>query len=164
MIDASHFIDSSLREKVLEHLFVGDLLRCLWRQGCRDIEILQPEVDSAGYDVVIEANGTMRHVQLKASYRGARTSRQKVNIGLAKKPGGCVIWIQFNPVNLDLGPFLWFGGSPGEPLPPLGDRVGRHSKGDSSGRKAERPNIRLLNKGQFSELKTMEEVSSALFG
>jgi len=46
--DDSQFLHSSLREKVLEHLFVGDLLRCLWRPGRRDIELLRAEVDYAG--------------------------------------------------------------------------------------------------------------------
>jgi hypothetical protein len=65
---------------------------------------------------------------------------------------------------MDLGPFLWFGGEPGKPLPPLGDRVGKHSKGDSTGNKAARPKIRLIVKGQFSTLSSMAEVAQALFG
>ena len=92
MTDPSHSLESSLREKVLEHLFVGDLLRCLWCRGSRDIEVLQTEVDRGGYDLVLESNGFLRHVQLKASYRSAKTSRVGININLAKKPSGCVIW------------------------------------------------------------------------
>ena len=53
MTDTAHFLDSALREKVIEHLFVGDLLRCLWCQGSRDIEILRAEVDRAGYDITV---------------------------------------------------------------------------------------------------------------
>ena len=164
MTDVIHSFDSSLRETVIEHLFVGDLLRCLWRQGSRDIEVLRAEVDRAGYDLVLESNGILRHVQLKASFRSAKTSQVGININLAQKLGGCVIWIWFDPDSMELGPFLWFGGSPGEPLPSLGDRVGRHSKGDRTGHKAERPNIRLLRKGQFSPISTMDEVTEALFG
>ena len=74
MTDSAHFLESGLREKVIEHLFVGDLLRCLWRRGSRDIEVLRAEVDRAGYDLVLESNGVLRQVQLKASYLGARTS------------------------------------------------------------------------------------------
>ncbi len=85
-------------------------------------------------------------------------------IDLARKPSGCVLWIWFDPDTMDLGPFLWFGGRPGEPLPPLGDRVGKHTKGDRTGLKAERPNIRILAKGQFSVLATMDDVTQALFG
>ena len=162
MTDPSHSLESSLREKVLEHLFVGDLLRCLWCRGSRDIEVLQTEVDHGGYDLVLESNGFLRHVQLKASYRSAKTSRVGININLAKKPSGCVIWIRFDPDSMELGPFLWFGGRPGDPLPPLGDRIGKHTKGDRTGLKAERPNIRMLNKGQLSALSTMDDVVQAL--
>ena len=164
MNDTAHFLESGLREKLIEHLFVGDLLRCLWRRGSRDLEVLRAEVDRAGYDLVLESNGVLRHVQLKASYRSAKTSEVGININLAGKPSGCVIWIWFDPDSMELAPFLWFGGQPGEPLPPLGDRVGKHTKGDSTGLKAARPNIRLLRKGRFSALSTMNEVAQALFG
>lgn len=164
ILDESHTVNSSTREKVLEHLFVGDLLRCLWSQGARDIEVLRAEVDKGGYDIVLEANGVLRHIQLKSSHRTAKTSRVGINIALARKPSGCVLWLQFDPASMELGPFLWFGGEPGAPLPPLGDRVGKHSKGDSTGNKAERPSIRLLPRGQFETLTTMDAVAGALFG
>ena len=96
MTDTAHFLESGLREKVIEHLFVGDLLRCLWRQGSRDIEVLRAEVDRAGYDLVLECNGVLRHVQLKSSHRSAKTRDVKIHVNLAEKPSGCVIWIQGN--------------------------------------------------------------------
>ena len=164
MRESAHYLESGLREKVIEHLFVGDLLRCLWRQGVRDIEVLRAEVDRSGYDLVLESNGVLRHVQLKASYQLAKTREVGININLAQKPSGCVIWIWFDPESMELGPFLWFGGQPGETLPLLGDRVGRHTKGDRTGTKAERPSIRILRKGQFVSLATIENISQALFG
>jgi hypothetical protein len=130
----------------------------------RNVELLRAEVDRGGYDLVLDSNGTLRHIQLKSSHRGAVTRDVGINISLAGKPSGCVIWIHFDPVSMELGPFLWFGSAPGEPLPPLGDRVGRHTKGDRTGRKAERPAIRVLNKRQFTILATMEDVVRALFG
>lgn len=162
--DESHSAHSSTREKVLEHLFVGELLRCLWCKGTRDIEVLRSEVDKGGYDLVLEANGVLRHVQLKSSHRAARTREVGVNTALARKPSGCVIWVQFDPATMELGPFLWFGGGPGSPLPPLGDRVGRHTRGDREGRKAERPDIRLLPRSRFATLPTIDEVVGELFG
>ena len=164
MKETAHFLDSGLREKVIEHLFIGDLLRCLWCQGVRDIEVLRAEVDRAGYDLVLEAGGVMRHVQFKASYRGAKTARVGIHTDLARKPGGCVIWIWFDPETMELGPFLWFGGKPGAPLPPLGERMGKHTRGDSAGAKATRPNIRIVGKGEFSTLPSMHDVAQTLFG
>ncbi len=45
---ADHFLHSSLREKVIEHLFVGEVLKALWRSGNRDFEVLRAEVDRGG--------------------------------------------------------------------------------------------------------------------
>jgi hypothetical protein len=53
---ASSF-DSSLREQALGHIFLGQLLAFMWRNGGRDIEVLKSEVDRGGYDVVLESNG-----------------------------------------------------------------------------------------------------------
>src|SRR5271169_991558 len=94
-LDASHFLQSSLREKLLEHVFIGELLKCLWRRGRRDIEVLRAEIDTSGYDLVLECNGVLRYVQLKSSHRDATTRDVNVNLSLAKKPGACVIWIIF---------------------------------------------------------------------
>lgn len=45
--------DSSTREKVIEHLFLGELPRCHWTEGRRDIEVRRGEVDKGGYDLVV---------------------------------------------------------------------------------------------------------------
>jgi hypothetical protein len=70
----------------------------------------------------------------------------------------------FDHDTLELGPFRWFGGAPGDRIPDLGERVARHSKGNSEGHKAERKNIRVINKGRFTQLQTIEEISRLLFG
>ena len=90
-----HTEHSSYREKLIEHLFIGELLKISWKNGDCQLEVAKPEVDNSGYDVVVEANGVIRHVQLKASYIGGKTSRQKVHTKLADKPSGCVVWIYF---------------------------------------------------------------------
>ena len=160
-----HTEHSSFREKLVEHLFVGELLKLAWRYDSCDVEVASPEVDNAGYDLIAEANGVIRHIQLKASFIGSSTARQKLHLRLADKPSGCVIWIYLDGDTLELGPFLFFGDAPGRPLPALTDaRVAKHTKGNKSGHKAERPNIRVINKGQFKRFDTMEEVYSALFG
>ena len=156
--------DSSLREKLIEHVFVGELLRHLWKKQILDIEVLRAEVDRGGYDLVLECNNVLRHVQFKSSHRGAKTSDVAVNLKLASKPSGCVIWVLFDQDTLELGPFRWFGGAPGAPLPPVGDKVARHTKANSSGFKTERPNLRVVARRRFVTLASMEEVIEALFG
>lgn len=155
---------SSAREKVLEHLFVGELLRCLWRRGIRNMEVLRAEVDMGGYDLVLEANKVLRYVQLKSSHRTSATANVPVNINLEGKPGGCVVWMKFDPETVELGPYLWFGAKPGEPTLSLGSKIARHSKGDKNGVKAFRPNIRVLPIGRFQRLASIDDVADALFG
>jgi hypothetical protein len=90
------FTHSSYREKLIEHLFVGEVLKCLWKKSVCDVEVLKAETDHSGYDVVIDVNGIIRHVQLKASFKNARTHKQNLNRGLMYKPSGCVVWVVFD--------------------------------------------------------------------
>jgi hypothetical protein len=160
-----HSEQASYREKLLEHLFVGELLRHLWQINVTDVEILSPEVDNSGYDVVLECNGVLRYIQLKSSFIGSKTARQNLNLRLAEKPSGCVVWMYFDAETLTLGPFYWFGGEPGGQFPDISDlKVAKHSKGDASGTKNERANIRVLPKGRFEKLAGMAEVAARLFG
>ena len=160
-----HTQHSTYREKLIEHLFVGELLKLSWIRGDCEIEVAKPEVDNSGYDIIIEDNSVIRHIQLKASYIGGKTSRQKLHIRLSEKPSGCVVWIYFDENTLELGPFLFFGGEPGQSLPSISDaKIARHSKGDSDGNKAERPDIRDVNKGRFTEYESIQDLYIALFG
>lgn len=164
-MNSRHTEYSTYREKLIEHLFVAELLKSAWTDGSCHIEVAKPEVDNSGYDLIVEANQIIRHVQLKASYIGSKTSRQKVHVKLGEKPSGCVVWIYFDEGTLDLGPFLFFGGPPGLPLPSLADaKVAKHSKGNSYGAKTERPNIRELNKGSFTSYDSIFSLYQALFG
>lgn len=156
---------SVYREQMLEHLLVSQLLRFSWLHDEAQLEVIKPEIDRSGHDIVFEAHGVIRHAQLKTSSLTAKTARQKVHVDLASKPSGCVIWTRFDSATLELGPFLFLGGAAGKPLPPLADLpVAKHSKGDATGKKAERPNIRVLAKGRFEELATIEALYCVLFG
>lgn len=160
-----HFEHSTYREKLLEHLFIGEILRYLWSQGITSAEFLRPEVDNGGYDLVITCNSVIRHIQLKSSYLGSTTRRQKVHRRLEEKPSGCVVWLLFDPMSLDLGPFLWFGGTPGEPLPDIsGFPIAKHTKGNSEGQKNERPNVRILSQGVFEKIDSIPALARRLFG
>lgn len=155
---------SSCLEKVLEHRFVAELSTRLWLDGFDDFEVLRCEVDSHGYDVVIEANEVIRHIQLKGITQGGKRRDVSINTRLAAKPSGCVIWMVYDPATLALGPFYWFGGEPGERLPPLGDRIAKHSRANSFGLKAERPGHRLVPRSQFALVDGMEPLAALLFG
>lgn len=152
------------REKLIEHLFVGELLRHLWLQGMRDVEVLRSEVDSGGFDLVLECKGILRHIQLKTSHSAAKTNSVDINVALAQKPSGCVVWLFFDEATMRFSSFRWFGAEPGRQLPGLGDKIARHAKANSRGEKTARPNIREVRKSAFKSLDTIKDVADVLFG
>jgi len=160
-----HFLHSSFREKLIEHLLISELLKHSWVRGDFCLEVSKPEVDNQGYDIVAEANGVIRHVQLKAAYTGSTTSQQKLHVALAQKPSGCIVWIYFDQSSLELGPYLFFGSNPGMSLPEIsGLKVARHTRANAEGYKAERPAIRVVPKARFTPFETVDELYEKLFG
>lgn len=156
--------NSVLREKVVEHIFVAELSRVLLLDMKLPFETLRAEFDSNGYDLVIEANGHIRHIQLKAMRTGGKRARVDINLALAEKPSGCVLWMVVDETTLELGPFLWLGGKPGVKLKIPKGRVARHTKGDSKGFRSDRPGLRTVAKGKFTKLDELRDVAEMLFG
>lgn len=155
--------NSVLREKVIEHTFLAELARCLVLDLGLPFEVLRAEFDAFGYDLAIEANRVLRHVQLKATTAEGKRAHVDVQLALAEKPGGCVVWIFVDPRTLVLGPFLWFGGPPGQPLPDLGERAVRHTRGDAAGQKKMRSGLRRLPKGMFQRFDDVADLAKAMF-
>jgi hypothetical protein len=89
----AHYRHASLRERIVEHIFVGDALRDLWRQGITDVEVLRSEFDAYGYDLVMSRGSVVRHIQLKASTRKkpvrVAISRLRANYPQCEKPLVC---------------------------------------------------------------------------
>ena len=164
-IEASaHSSDSSLREQALGHLFLGQLLAFMWQSGARDIEVLKSEVDRGGYDVVLESNRVIRHVQLKSSFRGSKVREVDISTKLLHKPDGCILWLEFDRETLAIERFYWFGSEAGNGLPDLGVRISRHSKANSKGEKNQRLAHRVVAKGDFQILADISELVEKLFG
>lgn len=164
MPSLDHNRDASYREKVVEHLLVGELLRHLWERGVV-VEVLKPEVDAEGYDVVFEVQGVTRHVQLKASHASSKTARVNVHASLSSKPSGCVVWSVFEPGELRFQGFRFFGAAPGQPMPDIADLSPvRHSRADASGQKGVRERLRAVPRGRFEELGSVAELAGRLFG
>jgi len=160
--------ESSFREKMLEHVFISEVLQETWLRHGRTIEVLRSEVDSSGYDLVLEYNGIVRHVQLKGSRADSATALQKVNTNLAEKPSGCVVWLLYRQntclYRVELA-YRFFGSGPGHPLPSLGKyKVARHTKANARGIKAERPAHRVIPKVDFSHEMDLTELMERLFG
>lgn len=158
-----HSKHSTLRERIVEHVFVGEALRTLWRRGITDVEVLRSEFDAYGYDLVMGRGSVVRHIQFKT---GIRSKPAPVSVArpLAEKPSGCVIWICVS-LNLDLGPFWWFGGLPGEALPDLSGfaspkRIGRREDGN----RPLRLNHSKVPAKHFRRIDTMDVMLETLFG
>jgi hypothetical protein len=158
-----HSHHSTLRERTVEHLFVGEVLRTLWRKGIYNVEVLRSEFDAHGYDVVLTNGRVTRHLQLKTG-RDAVPQHVPLALALGEKPSGCALWIQVSP-DLELGPYFFFGGKPGKRLPSIVayDRPLRatHNK---KGVRPVRNNHRLVPRTQFDRLDSLDEVVAALFG
>ncbi|WP_439576628.1 hypothetical protein [Elioraea sp.] len=158
------FRHSSIREKIAEHVFVGEVCRTLWTRGIHEIEVLRSETDSSGYDIVIEARRVMRHIQLKAMAQGAKTTRWGVHEGIVSKPSGCVIVLRLtNDMRFD--EFLWYGSAPGQPCPSLSSFPRRkHSKANALGEKTIRPRVAEISVSAFTRLASADAVVTHLFG
>ena len=135
----------------------------MWRSNQRDIEVIKGEVDRAGYDLVLESNGFVRHIQLKSSFIGSKVRNVSVSTKLLAKPGGCVIWLEFDADTLKIERYLWFGGEPGQALPDLGAKISRHAKANSNGVKSERPMHRELSKSRFQAISDVGQLLIRLF-
>ena len=128
--------------------------------------MLKPQVDDAGYDVVIECNrnqkmshSALRHIQLKSSFLGSKTAKVSLSEKLTQKPNWCLIWVFFNEDRLELGPFFWFPRPDQHPLDITEFNITKQTKGD----KAERLGHRDIPKGKFVELKSIGDVIDRLF-
>jgi hypothetical protein len=163
----SHYLRSSYRESIVEYLFIGSLLRYFWNREIFNVEVLKPQVDDAGYDLVLECGSVIRHVQLKATGEKSKTAHVPLNVRLADKPSGCVVAVIHDPT-FDPGSFKygWFGSPPGQPLPEAWKSlaVARHAKGNAAGVKTERPNIRKLPYSKFEWDLTLDVLAERLFG
>lgn len=155
---------SSLRESLVQHAFLGELLRELWHRGVADAEVLVPEVDAAGYDVVVECRRIVRHIQLKSMLVGGKRKHFDLQLKLRDKPSGCVLVFRLGE-DATIAEYRWFGAAPGRRLPLLTRyKHAKHAKADATGKKSDRPNLRRVPLRKFRVLKDISEVATKLFG
>jgi len=161
---SAHFQNSALREIILEHAFVGDLLRHFWRLEIFDVEILRSEFDAGGHDLVVSRGDVTRHVQLKAKRLLGRTREFTISERLVAREAGCVL-VFVVADDLAIDHYRWFGAGPKEPLPiDRAYKLARHTKGDASGAKSERQQHFRLPLLEFTTLASIGEVAEALVG
>ena len=163
-VDERQFRSSSHREKVVEHVFLGELLRYLWVAEIAGVQVLKPEVDASGYDLVLSLGKVIRHVQLKTSMHDGKTQRQPVHQKLGEHASGCVVWIVLNK-DLTFACFRWYGATPGKPLPDLTSfkrvmKAGLNAKGI----KRQKKQVWNVPKSKFVVVPDMAALVGTLFG
>ena len=156
-------LDSTLIEKALEYQLVGELIARLLARGQR-CEVLHGICDRDGYDVVIEAAGIVRHIQLKSRVQGGKNSKFDIAIRLADKPSGCAILIGWDRNTIRPTGFRFLGGAPGQPLDELGYKVTTHSRYNGQLTKGRRPAYRSVSIGRFDKMATLDMLVDRLFG
>jgi len=159
---------SSYIEKLLEHVFVSEVCQELWTRRRELIDVARSEVDSSGYDLIMDARRITRHIQLKSTRVGGHATSQKVNSKLVEKPSGCVVWMIHSEDpktgRLTLS-YRYFGGQPGMPLPPISDfKTAKHAKANAAGEKAMRPGIKVIQGKLFHQVRDLNELVELLFG
>jgi hypothetical protein len=154
---------SSLREKIVEHTFLSEVLRELWNRGCYTFEVSRAESDAFGYDVVVEYGRIVRHIQLKSKSE-RRPSKISISKTLADKPSGCVISVILDK-ELNIKSFYWFGGAPGRPLPVLeGLTASKRIRRDKDGKRPPRKNHVDAPIGRFEPIASVPLLLEKLFG
>jgi hypothetical protein len=86
--------DSRHIENIIEHAFLSELLEHCWFTQHRRVEVIRPDVDSGGYDLVLEVAPRIRHVQLKSRHQRASGAKVLELYGrLRDHLDPCAIWI-----------------------------------------------------------------------
>lgn len=74
------YLKSSFYEQLVEHVFISEVLQEVWFRFGKVAEVLRAEVDASGYDIVLECNNVLRHVQLKTSKDGVKAERSAIRV------------------------------------------------------------------------------------
>ena len=141
-------------ENMVEHLFLGELLRHMWFDRQEIVEVAKAQVDSWGYDVVLAVGHATRYVQLKTSLPA------NVQEKLAHRPGGCIVAVLPDRLGHNLTYRFWEGDAAAiRKLQPAKSTV--YKRGGT--KREERPGHRLVPNSQFSEKMDVRQLCSRLF-
>lgn len=153
---AENYLHSPLRERIVEHIFVGKALQWLWvnrKDDLADVEVLRSEVDAGGYDLVMAYKEIVRYIQFKTTLAKGKRANITTSAKLIAKPGGCIIWIFITP-DLEIVNYRWL-----DQFPDVQSmKNAKHTKGNAKGKKAERPGQWIISKGKFSKPRSLDEI------
>ena len=103
-------------EKILEYRFLAELTSELyWRDT--PFDVMRGDVDHHGYDLAIEANGILRHIQLKGIKAKGQAGDWEFNVNLWQRGSGCIVILEHEEHCRKISGIRFLGGPPGRPLP-----------------------------------------------
>ena len=108
-------VTSLMIEKILEYRFLAELTSELYRRRT-PFDVMRGDVDHHGYDLAIEANGILRHIQLKGVKAEASTDVWYFNVNLWHRGSGCIVVLEHDKFCSEISCIRFFGGLPGQPL------------------------------------------------
>jgi hypothetical protein len=166
--ELSNTTHSTSFELLAESHFLSQTLQEMWFRRHQLVDVLHSRVDAFGYDLVLTTATVTRHVQLKTRRKGGKNNRLNVSVQLETLPSACVVLMDWtaptgsNPFEVE---YHWFGGQPGERIPPLGENVAKHTKGNAAGTKLLREQTRTVSiTSRFEPLASVCELTTKLFG
>ena len=159
-----HSRHSVLREVILEHALIADILRDLWSRDVFDAEILRSEFDAGGFDLVMTRGNVTRHVQLKSRLAGKPLTTVTVGLKLEARRSGCVVCLIVND-DLTVAHFRWLGGGPETSLSSISALpIARNTRSNSQGHKQLRPDHRVVPLRSFERIDGVAALVDRLLG
>lgn len=154
--------NSSLIAKILEYQLLGAIGAELLARGTI-LEILRTDVDADGHDVVLEANGVVRHIQLKARVQGGATRKVSCHTRLKTKPSGCIVSVTYDPATYQAVGYAVFGSVAGEALADPGNAVTRRATHNKGGERPLRLDHRDISYSRFLKIARVPDLVDWLF-
>jgi len=151
---------SAAREHVARVLFVAELTKELWRRHRFDVDVFVPGPDEA-YDLLVTCRHVCRHVRLVVGMRASPT-QVPVRSDIATFGSGCLVWAAMDQ-SLSLGPYYWFGGAPGHPIPQV-DKFPTAQRGISRGYRSRRVETFSLPPSALDKVESIGDILDRLLG
>jgi hypothetical protein len=157
MSSTEHSLLSSYRESLLEHLLRGGSDAACLALRASPSEVLKPQVDDGGYDLVLEA-GNVAGISSSRLHSRDRRPAGSMSISASRvNPSGCIICMMFDPLDIEPRPVLLVWWHAGRTTCPTSrhSRLQSTPRRDSAGAKAARPNHRVVPLSAFTHAPTL---------
>lgn len=156
----------SLRvEAALRHAFLAELYSYLWKVSpATSLQVFTADADDMGFDLLLTANGQIRHVQLKSSFVGSATKAVRIRDSLLKQKGGCILGCHHLKEDLRIQNYSFLGYTHDKEeldltlFPPA-----RDTRADSTGKKKLLQGTRLIPWTTFHQNLNIATVALCLF-